>query len=72
MHFYLGCRQDMSHKLIKRLITRKFSSVKMSNSLQDVVQKLNGFASVKTAEGWDNVGLLIEPATPKYVETSTT
>lgn len=41
----------------------------MVNSLGEIVQKLNGFASEKSAESWDNVGLLIEPATPKYVRT---
>lgn len=57
----------MSNKVITKLITsRNFSSIKMSNSLADIVQKLNGFASEKSAESWDNVGLLIEPATPKY------
>lgn len=57
----------MSHKIITQLTTRNFSSIKMANSLGAIVQKLNDFASVKTAESWDNVGLLIEPATPKYV-----
>lgn len=38
----------------------------MANSLGEIVQKLDAFANVKTAESWDNVGLLIEPATPKY------
>lgn len=41
----------------------------MVNSLGEIVQKLNGFASEKTAESWDNVGLLIEPATPRYERT---
>lgn len=39
----------------------------MPGSLGEIVKKLDDFASVKTAESWDNVGLLIEPATPTYV-----
>lgn len=39
----------------------------MPRSLSEIVEKLNDFAAVKTAESWDNVGLLIEPATPTYV-----
>lgn len=35
------------------------------SSLTSIVEKLNGFAPEKYAETWDNVGLLIEPATPK-------
>lgn len=38
----------------------------MSKSLGAIVKKLNDFAPEKIAEDWDNVGLLIEPATPKY------
>lgn len=59
--------EDMSDRIIKHLIGRKFSSSNMANSLGEIVHKLNGFASEKVAESWDNVGLLIEPATPKYV-----
>lgn len=59
----------MSHKIRKLtdfLIKRQFStSANMVNSLGDIVEKLNKFAAIKTAESWDNVGLLIEPATPK-------
>lgn len=36
----------------------------MRSSLGGIVEKLNGFAAIKTAENWDNVGLLIEPSTP--------
>lgn len=39
----------------------------MPRSLGEIVEKLNGFAAIKSAESWDNVGLLIEPATPTYV-----
>lgn len=56
----------MSKKIINNLISRKYNSIKMANSLGEIVRKLDGFAAVKTAESWDNVGLLIEPATPKY------
>lgn len=38
-----------------------------SNSLTNIVKKLNAFAPLTLAESWDNVGLLIEPATPRYV-----
>lgn len=55
----------MCDKIIKHFLSRGFSTAKMVNSLGEIVQKLNGFADVKTAESWDNVGLLIEPATPK-------
>lgn len=57
----------MSNKIIKHLLARSFCSSKMPNSLANIVEKLDGFAAVKTAESWDNVGLLIEPATPTYV-----
>lgn len=57
----------MRVKDIKQLLTREFRSSKMVNSLGEIVEKLNRFAGEKTAESWDNVGLLIEPATPKYV-----
>lgn len=57
----------MRDKVIKQLLTREFCSSKMVNSLGEIVEKLNGFAGEKTAESWDNVGLLIEPATPTYV-----
>lgn len=60
---------DKIRKLGNFLIKRQFStsSAKMVNSLSDIVEKLNDFAAIKTAESWDNVGLLLEPATPKYV-----
>lgn len=59
---------DRIRKLSNFLIKRQFSSsANMVNSLSDIVAKLNDFAATKTAESWDNVGLLIEPATPKYV-----
>lgn len=57
---------DKIRKLTDFLIKRQFStSANMVNSLGDIVEKLNKFAAIKTAESWDNVGLLIEPATPK-------
>lgn len=55
----------MLDRLIKPIIFRNFNTVKMSNSLSTIVEKLNSFAPIKYAESWDNVGLLIEPATPK-------
>lgn len=51
--------------LFKRFLA--MSSASPFNSLTEVVQKLNAFAPLTLAESWDNVGLLIEPATPKYV-----
>lgn len=70
-HSYSSRTRDMSYKIRKLtnfLIKRQFStSATMVNSLGDIVEKLNSFAATKTAENWDNVGLLIEPATPKYV-----
>lgn len=36
-------------------------------SLELVLKELNKFADLSLAEKWDNVGLLIEPATPKPV-----
>lgn len=32
------------------------------------MKKLEDFASLELAERWDNVGLLIEPATPQAVK----
>lgn len=40
--------------------------------IKNVVEKLNAFAPLRLAENWDNVGLLIEPHTPRYKDTSTT
>lgn len=48
-----------------KLICTQFRSITMGKSLAEIVEKLNSFAPVKFAEKWDNVGLLIEPATPK-------
>lgn len=39
----------------------------MPHSLAEVVDVLEQIAPTKYAEDWDNVGLLIEPATPRYV-----
>lgn len=36
-------------------------------TLSSIVSKLNDFAPLSLAESWDNVGLLIEPATPRFV-----
>lgn len=61
-------KSDKIGKLTNFLIKKKFNtSASMANSLGAIVDKLNNFAAIKTAESWDNVGLLIEPATPKYV-----
>lgn len=54
----------MSSRLL-HLIGRNYSTGNMVKSLGEIVDKLEGFASIKTAENWDNVGLLLEPATPK-------
>lgn len=58
---------QMFSKIFNHLIAKRFYSTKMPSSLGEIVEKLNGFAAIKTAESWDNVGLLIEPATPTYV-----
>ena len=47
--------------------TEKLCCIRMSTKtdgvvLQDVVKQLQGFASTKLAEKWDNVGLLVEPS----------
>lgn len=34
----------------------------MGLPLNEVIKKLEAFAPLKTAESWDNVGLLVEPA----------
>lgn len=49
-----------------KIVFKQFRGLTMS-SLATIVEKLNNFAPVQFAEKWDNVGLLIEPATPKYV-----
>lgn len=60
---------DKIGKLSNFFIKRQFNtSANMVNSLSGIVGKLNDFAAIKTAGSWDNVGLLIEPATPKYVK----
>ncbi|XP_026477816.1 NIF3-like protein 1 [Ctenocephalides felis] len=60
---------------IPRISCQRFASVYdnpniMSEipSLQQVIKKLNDFAPLTLAESWDNVGLLIEPATPKPIQ----
>lgn len=35
--------------------------------LQSIIDKLEGFASTKAAEAWDNVGLLIDPMETKPI-----
>lgn len=49
--------------------TLNFRSLSIEQSpnmnLGDVIVKLNEFAPISLAESWDNVGLLIEPYTPK-------
>ena len=37
--------------------------------LKEVVKKLNDLAPVNLAESWDNVGLLVQPSTPKLINT---
>lgn len=37
--------------------------------LTDVVSRLESYASTSLAEGWDNVGLLVEPSAPHVVST---
>lgn len=46
---------------------RTISQSKMlsGSQLSDIIEKLNLFAPEKYAESWDNVGLLIQPTTPK-------
>lgn len=51
----------ISHKI-------QFNLIRMSSttqSLPTIVAKLNSFAPIPLAQSWDNVGLLIEPYTPK-------
>lgn len=36
-------------------------------SLNEIITKLNDFAPLSLAEKWDNVGLLIEPHTQRFV-----
>lgn len=37
------------------------------STLKSVVARLNDLAPLALAESWDNVGLLVEPSTPKLV-----
>ncbi|GLH11271.1 NIF3-like protein 1 [Gryllus bimaculatus] len=37
-------------------------------SLKEVLEKLKNIAPLTLAESWDNVGLLVEPSTPKHVK----
>jgi len=37
-------------------------------TLKSVVEAMNNFANVSLAESWDNVGLLIEPTTPRNIK----
>lgn len=56
----------MTGKFISHKIN--FNSIKMSSttqSLSTIITKLNSFAPISLAQNWDNVGLLIEPYTPK-------
>ena len=36
--------------------------------LKEVISRITGYVSTKLAESWDNVGLLVEPATKKNVK----
>lgn len=56
-----------SNKYISFQQSKLFSlnCVKSMPSLQEVVIELNKFADESYAEKWDNVGLLIEPHTPR-------
>lgn len=40
---------------------------KIGLPLEEVVDALQKFANISLAESWDNVGLLIEPTSPKHV-----
>ncbi|GAB0092384.1 NIF3-like protein 1 [Sergentomyia squamirostris] len=63
--------KSLSHNL-KSFIKYPGQVCKMSVSanlpaLSEVLEKLQNFAPEKLAESWDNVGLLIEPATPNPI-----
>ncbi|XP_055371543.1 NIF3-like protein 1 [Condylostylus longicornis] len=51
-------------------ITQRFYQHKSISGmeLEQVIEKLEKFAPLVNAESWDNVGLLIEPATPKNIK----
>lgn len=58
--------------LNRKILNRHFlNSVNFSHTmglpLKNVVESLNGFANLKLAASWDNVGLLIEPTEPKDI-----
>lgn len=52
-------------QLPKRTLNTQFSEEIVNMDLKSVVEKLNFFAPLRLAESWDNVGLLIEPHTPR-------
>ncbi|XP_055683279.1 NIF3-like protein 1 [Lutzomyia longipalpis] len=56
-----GCKKQFS--IIPPVQLRRMYS-HQHPSLADVVERLQNFAPEKLAEPWDNVGLIIEPATP--------
>lgn len=67
---YLG-----SLHLLRKLLYPKRSYRQLSNfagvngmDLREVVGKLEKFGPTSLAEKWDNVGLLVEPSQPHFVE----
>lgn len=50
-------------------VARTFHHRYYSMELNDVVERLNRFASPSLAESWDNVGLLLQPYTKRDIKT---
>lgn len=60
-------RQLFNFSKIFNSTPRNFSThqARLMPQLQEVVKQLNLFANENIAEKWDNVGLIIEPYTPR-------
>lgn len=59
---------------VRHLVKNQFRIIKFHNTaamssltLSSVVDEFNRLAPLSLAESWDNVGLLVEPSTPKII-----
>lgn len=64
-------RPESSNITVKFFSNQQIEVKKMAKglTLNDVLEKLESFANTSLAEDWDNVGLLVEPATKKQIST---
>jgi len=59
--------RNINNKNINTNLNIKNTEIMSAFSLNEILFKLNEFAPENLAECWDNVGLLIEPYTSRFV-----